>query len=226
MNRIVLALAALLLAATGLTLVATPANAHTPTITADCNGVVLKATSYDGSKANTWEVTVAGVKQSGTFGATFDKTVAVPQDGKTTSWSARIKAYDGQYDTGLQTGTVGPCGTHDECPTIPGDQPTGYDCSPTPPREVHGKVVKVDKCGVTADRYKVRNLPGAEYVVGGKAIREGVWLKGRGRVNIYLHSTSPKVKVVGTRHWHLLFKSNACPTPPTNPPHTGARTVA
>lgn len=81
MKRIALAFAALLLAVTGLALVAGPASAHTANFGADCNGVVLHAESYDGAQANQWTVTIAGKTQSGTFGATYDHTFAVPQDG-------------------------------------------------------------------------------------------------------------------------------------------------
>jgi hypothetical protein len=86
------------------------ASAHTPGESATCAGVVLTANSYDASKANTWTATVGGVTTSGTFGSDLNKTIAVPQDGATTAWSATIQAYDGTYKLS-KSGSVGPCGT-------------------------------------------------------------------------------------------------------------------
>lgn len=90
-----------------------PASAHTPSIGATCNGVTLKATAYDGSKANKWTATVGGQTTSGTFGESLDKTIPVPQGGATTSWSASIEAFDGSYHQD-KSGSVGPCGTPDK----------------------------------------------------------------------------------------------------------------
>lgn len=89
--------------------VAGPASAHTPRFDADCDGVDLSATAYDGSKENRWSVTIDGVTTTGTFGADFQKTLPVPQDGSSTQWSAFIEAYDGAF-RGQDAGTVGPCG--------------------------------------------------------------------------------------------------------------------
>ncbi len=140
MKRALLVMSALLLACLGLSMTAGVASAHTPAISADCSGVHVSATSYDAGRANTWTVTVAGVTQSGTFGESFDRTFAVPQAGATTPWSARIAAYDGAYDSGVQSGNVGPCGApppppppSDVCADLPGNQPPGTDCTPTPP---------------------------------------------------------------------------------------------
>lgn len=131
MKKAILALAALLLACLGLAVTATAASAHTPSISADCSGVHLAATSYEAG-ANTWTVTIGGATQSGTFDASFSQTFPLPQAGATTSWSARIAAYDGTYDSGVQSGVVGPCGNTDACPTLTGDQPAGTDCTPPP----------------------------------------------------------------------------------------------
>lgn len=107
----------------GALFIATPASAHTPKITASCTGVVLDANSYEGNKANKWEVTIGDNTQTGTFGANLNQTFPVPQDGKTTTWSAKIEAYNGSYSTGLKTGTVGPCG---DKPVKPEDSVTPY----------------------------------------------------------------------------------------------------
>jgi len=131
MKKAILALAALLLACLGLAVTATAASAHTPGISADCSGVHLSASSYEAG-ANTWTATIGGTTQSGTFDDSFSQTFPLPQAGATTSWSARIAAYDGTYDSGVQSGVVGPCGQSDACPTLPGDQAAGTQCTPPP----------------------------------------------------------------------------------------------
>src|SRR4051794_31906737 len=102
-------------------LAAAPASAHTPTISASCSGVHVGATAYDAGLANRWSVTINGVTQSGTFGASFDQTFPVPQDGATSTWSAYVEAADGSYH-GDSAGQVGPCGTPpaDACSALPG----------------------------------------------------------------------------------------------------------
>jgi LPXTG-motif cell wall-anchored protein len=86
------------------------ASAHTPSVSASCSGVQLTATSYDSSKENHWSATIGGVTTSGTFGASLNKTIPVPQGGATTSWSATIEASDGSYNS-TKSGSVGPCGS-------------------------------------------------------------------------------------------------------------------
>lgn len=104
---------------------ALPASAHTPSITASCEkGVTAKATAYDGKRENRWTITVGGVTESGTFGASLNKTIPVPQDSAVTSWSATIEAHDGGYRQSL-SGTVGPCGVKTvTAPTIEVTPPT------------------------------------------------------------------------------------------------------
>jgi|GEM_PF-6856717 len=93
------------------------ASAHTPSISASCSGVRVNGTAYDAGQDNRWTVTVDGVTTKGTFGAGVDKTVPVPQEGRTTQWSATIEAFDGGYRQS-RSGSVGPCGT----PPVP-DRP-------------------------------------------------------------------------------------------------------
>ena len=131
MKKAIFALAALLLACLGLAVTTAVASAHTPSISADCSGVHLAAESYE-TGANTWTATIGGTTQSGTFDTSFAHTFALPQAGATTSWSARIAAYDGSYDSGVQSGVVGPCGQSDACPTLPSNQPAGTECTPPP----------------------------------------------------------------------------------------------
>jgi hypothetical protein len=132
--KIIAALAAPVLALGGSVLATSPASAHTPGISADCNGVHVGATAYDSSMQNRWSVTIAGVTRSGTFGSSFDQTFPVPQDGTTVAWSAYVEAEDGSYH-GDGSGTVGPCGTPpvvDVCDDLPGAQPEGTACTPPP----------------------------------------------------------------------------------------------
>lgn len=234
MKKLVLGIVVAMLAALGTVVgTATSASAHTSTFSADCNGVVLHAQSYDGSKANKWSVTIGGSTQSGTFGATYDNTFPVPQAGATTSWSAVIEAYDGNYKF-TDSGSVGPCGTPpptDACPNVPGTQPPGTNCNPPQPEpvkhKVRGAVQKIDKCGTKSDLFKLKTVRGGEYLVKGKVRVEGKWLRANAsRVNVYFKASNKHYKVVGQTHWHLKFSQKGCATPPTNPPHTGARTVA
>jgi hypothetical protein len=132
MKKAIITLAALLLTCLGLAVTAATASAHTPSISADCSGVHLDATSYDSGGANTWTVTIGGATQSGTFGTSFSETFPVPQAGATTSWSARVASYDGTYDSGVQSGSVGRCGQKDACPALPSDQAAGTACTPPP----------------------------------------------------------------------------------------------
>ena len=133
MKKVMITVAALLLACLGLSVTGESASAHQPHITATCDGVHLTAVDYEAGHANTWTVTIAGVTQSGTFDTTFDQTFPVPQGGATTPWSARIAGYDGNYDSGVVSGTVGPCGESDDvCGDLPGNQPPGTACTPPP----------------------------------------------------------------------------------------------
>lgn len=110
MKRIAMAIAGVLIAGAAVMAAPVAANAHTPSISASCSGVILKATAYDGKKNNRWSVTINGVRQSGEFGASYSNTFPVPQDGAVTTWSASIAAFDGSYKQ-EKSGTVGPCGT-------------------------------------------------------------------------------------------------------------------
>ncbi|MBZ5740560.1 hypothetical protein [Nocardioides mangrovi] len=112
--------------------VASPASAHTPEFSASCDGVHVGATAYDAGMTNRWSVTIDGVTQTGTFGASFSEDFDVPQDGSTTTWSAYVEAQDGSYH-GEDSGIVGPCGTPaDVCSDLPGAQPPGTACTPPP----------------------------------------------------------------------------------------------
>ena len=69
----------------GMLATAEVASAHVPAITADCSGLVLHATDYDASQANVWSYTLGtDAPVSGTFGASYDATIPLPQGGATT----------------------------------------------------------------------------------------------------------------------------------------------
>lgn len=85
------------------------ASAHTPSISASCSGVVLKATAYGSKATNKYSVTIGGKTSIGTFGASLNKTFPVPNNGETTSWSALISDENGGYSE-HKSGVVGPCG--------------------------------------------------------------------------------------------------------------------
>lgn len=95
-------------------LVAGPASAHVPTITADCSGLVLHGTAYDANKTNGYSYKIgdaATVTQ--TFGGSFGPiTIPLPQGGATTHVVAEIHdadntvAYSESFDK-----NIGPCGT-------------------------------------------------------------------------------------------------------------------
>jgi hypothetical protein len=148
--KIIAALAVPVLAVGAGVLTSAPASAHTPGISADCNGVHVSATAYDPNMQNHWSVTIDGATQSGTFGSSFDQTFPVPQDGSTVAWSASVEAEDGSYH-GEDSGTVGPCGTPpvaDVCDDLPGDQPEGTECTP-PPDVQRSEDDGLDGCDVT-----------------------------------------------------------------------------
>lgn len=108
-RRIGSAAVVIVIASTAMMMGAGTASAHTPSVSASCSGVRLVGTAYDSGVANRWTATVDGKTTSGTFGATLDQVIPVPQGGATTSWSATIEAFDGSYRQS-RSGTVGPCG--------------------------------------------------------------------------------------------------------------------
>lgn len=90
---------------------ALPADAHTPSASATCDGVTVSGTSYEPANRNTLTVTIAGKTTTKTFGKDGILTVPVPKDGVTYQWTASTTtdnpnpAYSQTY-----SGSVGPCG--------------------------------------------------------------------------------------------------------------------
>jgi hypothetical protein len=124
LNKPIAALAAAALAIGGMLISTAPAAAHTPNISASCSGVVLKATVYDLGKQNRYSVTIGDTTLTGTFGGSLNRTFPVPQEAATSTWSAFIEGYNGQYRQ-EKSGTVGPCGrTTIALPTLEVTPPT------------------------------------------------------------------------------------------------------
>lgn len=139
MNKILIGIAA---AAAIVTLPFTAA-AHTPVVSANCQGVTVNLTSYEGPSSNN-KLTVfidGGAPYFVNFGSSYSFTYPVPQNGATSSWSVTI---DANLNTGNATaydktftGRVGPCGTATTLPPVT-TVPPCTDCvintvSVTPP---------------------------------------------------------------------------------------------
>lgn len=134
----------------GLTLISNGVvSAHTPQVSADCDGVHVNLTNYEGPAGNnTVTVTIDGVPFVDQFGTSFDATYPVPQNGATLVWTVFVDANlnsgdPDKYDY-FKDGLVGPCGEPpvDLCPNLDEAQseiPAGYvidengDCVIPPP---------------------------------------------------------------------------------------------
>jgi hypothetical protein len=131
-----------------------PASAHSADATADCDGVVLKATRYDSNAVNHWSVTISGFTQTGTFGSSYLNTFPVLQGGTTTVWSASIDAPGTQYDFSF-SGTVGPCGEVPPPPPVVPPTPPVVPPAPPAPKHAHARSVMTDHCNCYRDFVKV-----------------------------------------------------------------------
>lgn len=214
MKRLFAALA-ILVATVGLSLLSTsPASAHTPAFSADCNGVHVQASAYDAGLQNRWSVTIGGTTQNGTFGASFDQTFPVPQNGATTTWSASIEAEDGSFH-GQDAGTVGPCGTPaDECVDLPGTQPVGTSCTPPP------DVTRADS----------KSLQGCDVTFGGTSYGAGELTYDEQYVDTYVFNeqtntwdlvtdTTPTVANIDFTPWSVQQQvAHGCTDAPNQPP--------
>lgn len=112
---------AVALALGGVAVLAGPASAHIPSITADCDGLVMQGVYYDGNKTNEYSYKVGDAATvSVNFGSSFGPiTIPVPQDGATTQVVAEIHDAD---NTAAYSETfnesVGPCGTVPVVPSV------------------------------------------------------------------------------------------------------------
>lgn len=99
-------------------------------------------------------------------------------------------------------------------------------CPVTPPKnaplQVKGAVKKLDKCGLN-NFFFAKKVKGAHYVVRGKVVREGVWLKTKTKtVKVKVVADSANYKVVGKQLFVVKFPNNrSCGIPPHKPPRTG-----
>ncbi|MCW2751786.1 MAG: hypothetical protein JWR83_2896, partial [Aeromicrobium sp.] len=95
------------------------ASAHTPSVSATCDGVTVSGVNYEAGDTNTLSVSVSGGgSDSKTFSTAGSATASVPQDGVAHTYTAYVHttnanaAYSHDY-----SGSVGPCGA----PTKPAD---------------------------------------------------------------------------------------------------------
>ncbi|HEU0206239.1 MAG TPA: hypothetical protein VFQ74_06070 [Pseudolysinimonas sp.] len=119
LKKLLAALAALALVAGLLALVASPANAHIPAISASCAaGVSVNLTSYNNGHLNGNQVTVTmdgRVRDSQNFGETFLNTYAWTSIAATHTWEVVVSAWDDP--TGSQGWSVDQKGSVTGCET-------------------------------------------------------------------------------------------------------------
>lgn len=180
MKKIILLTLTALLTLGMLLIAPSAASAHTPSITATCDGIVLSATSYDGDKDNKWYVKVGDAVSEGKFGESYSRTFPVAQQGKSTSWSATIQAHDGSFKES-KSGTVGPCGTAPPVDTYPdkevsvcwkvdnpanGIWPQTLSTCPIP-----DKAIGCEDEQYQFDKYWIRDQSDEDYLAGLKHLR-------------------------------------------------------
>lgn len=119
------------------------------------------------------------------------------------------------------------------CPTPPTTPPTPPVVTPpvvTPPEVLPAevRVVKagarhIDKCGTRSDLYKVAKRAGVVYKSNGKVLRQGVWLKAKGRsVTVRAAAADATYLLRGKQVWRMTFTAKACAQAPEVAPNTGA----
>lgn len=194
-TRQTIAIASLATAAVigGAVLLAPPADAHTPNITASCAGVRIQASSYQANQTNRWSVTIAGVTQSGTFATGMDQTFPVPQGGASTAWSASIDVVQSNTYDQFRSGTVGPCGTATPTPTptptpssTPTPTPTPSEPPTTPPTSTPPVVPPIPPAVAV---YKPRHaIYGNCSLITAWLLNEASTVRARSKVTIVGHS--------------------------------------
>lgn len=119
-SKKLLALGSTLLLVAGLiTLGATSAEAHTPTVSADCSTLSVNLKSYNTNGANTVTVTIDGsvVDSNSNFGASFVESYPFTPKTIAHTWKVDYTAWDdptGSHGwSGSQSGTTTPCVSHD-----------------------------------------------------------------------------------------------------------------
>lgn len=101
-------------------------------------------------------------------------------------------------------------------------QDTSQACNPPKAKKVRGAVKKIDKCELNNFVF-LKKVKGLHYVMKGKVVREGVWVKVKAKVvKIKVKADSGKYQVVGKKLFMVTFPdSRSCYNPPNNPPNSG-----
>lgn len=102
-------------------------------------------------------------------------------------------------------------------------QQLGCVAPPAPqPITVKGKVKKLDKCG-SNNFFFAKEVAGLHYVLKGKVVREGVWIKAKAKkVRIKLVADSSRYVVTGKKAFVLKFPNQRpCSSAPHKSPPTG-----
>jgi hypothetical protein len=156
--------------------------------------------------------------------------------------SVTVTATTGHQFPGGQTSVTYPAPTDsgEPCPTPPVVPPveppvvtppvvqppvvTPPEVLPAEARAVSARARKIDKCGTRGDVYKVVKRSGVVYTSKGKELRQGVWLKARGkRVTVRAHAADASYRLQGKQVWKMSFRTRPCASAPEVAPSTGAR---
>ncbi len=157
--------------------------------------------------------------------------------------SVTVTANPGHQFPGGQTSVTYPAPTDSNvpCPTPPVEPPVVTPPVVTPPvvqppvvtppevlpaeaRVVSARARKIDKCGTRGDVFKVVKRTGVVYTSKGKTLRQGVWLKARGkRVTVRAHAADASYRLQGKQVWKMSFRTRPCASAPEVAPSTGQR---
>lgn len=95
---------------------------------------------------------------------------------------------------------------------------------PAEARVVSARARKIDKCGTRGDVYKVVKRSGVVYTSEGTTLRQGVWLKARGKqVTVRAHAVDASYRLQGKQVWRMSFRTRPCASAPEVAPSTGSR---
>lgn len=141
-------------------------------------------------------------------------------------WTSVVHA-DGSITLTAQAGYVFPDGQTAVTYPVPVDTaqpcPTPAEVLPAEVRVVRGQATRIDKCGRAGDLYKVAQRAGVRYVVRGKVVREGTWLRARQRrVVVRAQASGQSFELTGKRVWRFTFSQRPCAPAPHVLPATGS----
>ena len=152
--------------------------------------------------------------------------------------SVTVAATPGNQFPGGQTSVTypAPSDSNVPCPTPPVEPPvvtppvvqppvvTPPEVLPAEARAVSARARKIDKCGTRGDVYKVVERSGVVYTSKGKTLRQGVWLKARGkRITVRAHAVDASYRLQGKHVWKMSFRTRPCASAPEVAPSTGSR---